>query len=143
MSFRRPSFSMASGADLPSAASDRDNQSESDVIPVQRNEADCFEETEDEDEDVSSDAGVVEPAKKRKQGNIPREWEDILSISKAIDSGTEIKETIERIADQEMQRSGGDIMTLFRKKEDGAGMFGLAYKKTNASGNVVSTFRCP
>ena len=43
---------------------------ESDVIPVQRNEADFVPETEDEDEDVSSDAGVVEPAKKKKQGNI-------------------------------------------------------------------------
>jgi hypothetical protein len=47
---------MASGADLPSAASDGDSQSESDVIPVQRNEADFVPETEDKDEDVSSDA---------------------------------------------------------------------------------------
>ena len=70
MPLRQPSFSMASGADLPSAASDGDSQSESDVIPVQRNEADFVPETEDEDEDVSSDAGVVEPAKKKKQGNI-------------------------------------------------------------------------
>jgi len=61
---------MASGADLPSAASGGDSQSESDVIPVQRNEADFVPETEDKDEDVSSDAGVVEPAKKKKQGNI-------------------------------------------------------------------------
>ena len=70
MPLRQPSFSMASGADLPSAASDGDSQSESDVIPVQRNEADFVPETEEKDEDVSSDAGVVEPAKKKKQGNI-------------------------------------------------------------------------
>jgi hypothetical protein len=128
---------------LLAAASDGDSQSESDVDPVQRKDADFVPETEADDEDVAAVAVVVQQAKKKKHGNIKREWEDILSISKAIDSGTEIKETIERIADQEMQRSGGDIMTLFRKKEDGAGMFGLAYKKTNASGNFVSTFRCP
>ena len=64
---------MASGADLrhlPSAASDGDSQFQSDVIPVQRNEADFVPETEDEDEDVSSDAGFMGPTKKKNQGNI-------------------------------------------------------------------------
>jgi hypothetical protein len=133
---------MASVAELLAAASG-ESQSESEDNPVQRNDADFVPETEDDDPDVAAVPVVVEPAKKKKQANIQREWEDILSISQAIDSGTEIKENFERIADQEMQRAGGDIMTLFRKKEDGAGMFSLAYKKTNASGNVVSTFRCP
>ena len=60
MPLQQPSFSMASGADLPSAASDGDSQSESDVIPVQRNEADFVPETEDEDEDVSSEPQTLE-----------------------------------------------------------------------------------
>ena len=64
---------MASVTDLLLAsASDLDSQSGSNVNPVQRKDAVFVPETEDNDEDVATDAGVVEPAKLKKQGNIHR-----------------------------------------------------------------------